>query len=68
MLESFGYVLLSLGFVAWFVLLLVALWCSWPASIIGGFVIGGMVLLLIKVLLERVHNAEDNHYSTKVEK
>lgn len=68
MLESIGYMLLGLGFVAWFILFVAALWFSWPSSIIGGFIIGGLVLLLIKVLLDRVKNAEDNHYSKNVEK
>jgi predicted membrane protein len=67
-LEKVGYALLGVVCALYVVVMLVGLIAAFPWGIVGLIAIAGIGLLLIKVVRERVANAEDDYYSKNVDK
>ena len=66
--EKIGYVCLGLVAVCSLVAMFVGMVAAFPFGLIGLVAIVGVGVLLIKVIKERLANAEDNHYSKTVDK
>ena len=66
-LEIIGYVLLGIVFCVYAVSIIIGLVAVFPWGILGLLAIGGIGLLLIKVIGERLRNSEDTYYSKNVD-
>ena len=66
-LEIIGYVLLGIVFCVYAVSIIIGLVAVFPWGILGLLAIGGIGLLLIKVIGERLRNREDTYYSKNVD-
>jgi putative Mn2+ efflux pump MntP len=67
-LEKIGYLCLAIVAVAWLTAMLVGIVVASPASWLGLVALVGIGVLFVKVLKERLRNAEDDHYDEHVEK
>ncbi len=67
-LEKIAYTLLGCVCAVYLVVMFVGLIAAWPWGIVGFIGVAGIGLLLIKVIRERLGNAEDSYYSNKVDK
>ena len=66
--EKIGYLCLGLVAVCYLVAMFVGMIATFPFGLIGLIAIVGIGALLIKVIRERLANAEDDHYSKTVDK
>ena len=66
--EKIGYLCLSLVAVCYVVAMFVGMVAAFPFGLIGLVAIVGVGALFIKVIKERLNNAEDDHYSKTVDK
>ena len=66
--EKIGYLCLGLVAVCYLVAMFVGMVAAFPYGLIGLVAIVGVGALLIKVIKERLNNAEDDHYSKTVDK
>jgi hypothetical protein len=67
-MEAIGYLILALAAIAWFCVILFGLVAAFPWGLIGLVAIVGVGFLLLKVLVERIDNEEDNYYEKNVDK
>ena len=66
--EKIGYLCLGLVAVCYAVAMFIGMVAAFPFGLIGLIAIVGVGALLIKVIKERLNNAEDDHYSKSVDK
>lgn len=66
--EKIGYLCLGLVAVCYLVAMFAGMIATFPFGLIGLIAIVGIGALLIKVIRERLANAEDDHYSKTVDK
>ena len=66
--ERIGYVCLAIVAFCYLAAMFVGMVATFPFGFIGLIAIVGVGLLLIKVIKERLTNAEDDHYSRNVDK
>jgi len=66
--EKIGYLCLGLVGVCYVVAMFIGMVAAFPFGLIGLVAIVGVGALLIKVIKERLGNAEDDHYSKTVDK
>lgn len=62
-----GYTLLGIAALCYGVAIVVGLVVAWPWGILGLIALLGFGVLLIKVITERLHNREDDHYTDSVD-
>lgn len=67
-MEIAGYVILAIAAIGWLVIMIARMVKVFPDGIIGLIAILGLGILLIKVLRDRLHSKEDDHYSRTVDK
>jgi hypothetical protein len=67
-LEKVAYALLGFVSVLYVAVMVAGLVAAFPWGIVGLIAIVGIGLLLIKVIRERIHNAEDDYYSKNVDR
>jgi hypothetical protein len=67
LLEWLGMLLLALAALGWLVLAIGAAATSLPVGLIGLAALLGTALLLLRVLLDRLGNREDDHYDRNVD-
>jgi hypothetical protein len=67
-METIGYLLIAIVALCWFGLMLFGMIMAFPFGIIGLIGIVGFGFLLMKVLVERLDNKEDDYYSQNVDK
>ena len=63
-----GYLCLALVAVCYVIAMFIGMVAAFPFGLIGLIAIVGVGALLIKVIKERLNNAEDDHYSKSVDK
>lgn len=68
MLKNLGWLLLLLAFAAYLVGIVVALVMAFPLGLIGFMLIGGLGLLFLQALLDRLNNPEDAYYAKNVKR
>ena len=66
--EKIGYLCLGLVAVCYRMAMFAGMIATFPFGLIGLIAIVGIGALLIKVIRERLANAEDDHYSKTVDK
>ncbi len=66
--EKIGYVCLGVVAACYLAAMLIGMVAAFPFGLIGFVAIVGVGVLLIKVIRERLANAEDDHYSKTVDK
>ncbi len=66
--EKIGYLCLGLVAVCYLVAMFIGMVAVFPFGLIGLVAIVGIGVLLVKVIRERLNNAEDDHYSKTVDK
>ena len=66
--EKIGYLCLGLVAVCYVIAMFIGMVAAFPFGLIGLIAIVGVGALLIKVIKERLNNAEDDHYSKSVDK
>ena len=66
--EKIGYLCLGLVAVCYVIAMFIGMVAAFPFGLIGLIAIVGVGALLIKVIKERLSNAEDDHYSKTVDK
>ena len=66
--EKIGYLCLGLVAVCYVIAMFIGMVAAFPFGLIGLIAIVGVGALLIKVIKERLNNAEDDHYSESVDK
>ncbi len=66
--EKVGYLCLGVVALCYVVAIFLGMVAAFPFGLIGLVAIVGVGALLIKVLKERLNNAEDDHYSKTVDK
>ena len=67
-MEKLGYLLITGFFVAITLITLEAIEEFYPDGLIILLIYGGLFVLFIKVLRERLSNKEDDHYSKEIHK
>ncbi len=67
-LKNIGYALLIIAVLIWFAAVLFGMIQVFPFGLLGLIIFLGFGLLFIKVLAERLINAEDDYYDKNVEK
>ena len=67
LLERTGLLLLALAALGWLALFVGAAATSLPVGLIGLAALLGTALLLLRVLLDRLGNREDDHYDRNVD-
>ncbi|MCA8931322.1 MAG: hypothetical protein KDA49_02580 [Rhodospirillaceae bacterium] len=68
MVEKFAYAVLGGVALTYVVALIAGLIVAWPFGLIGLVVLAAVGALFIKVLRDRLHNAEDDYYSRNVDR
>ena len=66
--ERIGYVCLAVVAACYLAAMFVGMVATFPFGLIGLIAIVGIGLLFIKVIKERLANAEDDHYTRNVDK
>jgi hypothetical protein len=66
-LEMVGYTLLGIVALIYGIAIVVGLVAALPWGIVGLIALLGIGVLLIKVIAERLHNREDDHYSKTID-
>ena len=66
--ERIGYLCLGLVAICYLAAMFAGMVATFPFGMIGLVAILGIGVLLIKVIKERLNNAEDDHYSKTVDK
>ena len=66
--EKIGYLCLAVVALCYLGAMLVGMFAAFPLGLIGLVALVGVGALFIKVLKERRSNAEDDHYSSTVDK
>ncbi len=66
-LEIVGYTLLGIVALAYAAAIIIGLVAAMPWGIVGLIALLGIGSLLIKVIAERLHNREDDHYSKHID-
>lgn len=67
-METIAYSLLAIVALVWLVAIITGMIVAFPFGVIGLIVLFAVGLLFVKVLKERLANAEDEHYSKNVDK
>lgn len=68
MVETAVYIVLGVLAAGYLLAVVAGLMAVWPWGIIGLVAIGAIGVLFVKVLRERLNNAEDDHYARNVDK
>ena len=68
MIETAVYVVLGTLAAAYLLAIVAGLVAVWPWGAIGLVGLGAVGVLFVKVLHDRLNNAEDDHYSRNVDK
>ncbi|MCB9958807.1 MAG: hypothetical protein H6843_09410 [Rhodospirillaceae bacterium] len=68
MAEKFAYAVLGGVALTYVIALIAGMIVAWPFGIIGLVVLAAVGALFIKVLRDRLNNAEDDYYSRNVDK
>jgi membrane protein implicated in regulation of membrane protease activity len=63
-----GFVSLGLAAFVWLGLAFGFVLAAFPENAVGVAALGGILLLLLRVVLDRLGNSEDDYYDKKVEK
>lgn len=66
--EKIGYSLLVIIVALYLVAMFVGIIATLPYGLVGLALIGGIGILMVKVVVERLKNKEDDYYSEKVDK
>jgi hypothetical protein len=66
--EKWGYSLLSILAVIYLIAMFVGMIAAFPFGLPGLLLIGGIGVLLVKVIKERMQNKEDDYYSKEIDK
>lgn len=66
--EKIGYSLLAIIVALYLVAMFAGIIATLPYGLVGLALVGGVGVLMVKVVIERLHNKEDDHYSEKVDK
>lgn len=66
-IEIFAYILIGFVALCWIIAMLVGMILAFPFGLIGLAGIVGFGLLFVKVLIERLENRDDDHYSNDVD-
>jgi len=66
--EKIGYTILAVVAGCWLLAVLFGAIAALPYGLIGLLAIGGIGILFIKVLRERLSNKEDDYYSKNVDR
>ncbi len=66
--EKWGYSLLSILAVIYLIAMFVGLIAAYPFGLLGLLLTGGVGVLLVKVIKERMQNKEDDYYSKEIDK
>ena len=66
--EKWGYSLLAIIAVVYLIAMFVGMIVAFPYSLLGFLLMGGIGILLVKVVKERLKNKEDDYYSKEVDK
>lgn len=66
--EKVGYLCLGIVAICYVIAMFVGMVAAFPFGLIGLVAIVGVGALFIKVIKERLANAEDDHYSKTVDK
>ncbi len=66
--EKIGYAILAVVAACWLGAVLFGAIAAFPYGLIGLLAIGGIGILFIKVLRERLSNKEDDYYSKNVDR
>lgn len=66
--EKIGYSLLAIIVALYLIAMFAGIIATLPYGLIGLVLIGGIGILMVKVVIERLRNKEDDHYAEKVDK
>jgi F0F1-type ATP synthase assembly protein I len=66
--EKVGYLCLGIVAVCYLIAMFVGMIAAFPLGLIGLIALVGIGALLLKVIRERLANAEDDHYKETVDK
>jgi hypothetical protein len=66
--EKVGYLCLGIVAVCYLIAMFVGMIAAFPLGLIGLIALVGIGALLLKVIRERLANAEDDHYTETVDK
>jgi hypothetical protein len=66
--EKIGYSLLAIIVALYLVAMFAGIIATLPYGLVGLALVGGIGVLMAKVVIERLRNKEDDHYSEKVDK
>ena len=66
--EKWGYSLLAIIAIIYLIAMLIGMIAAFPYGLLGFLFLGGLGILLIKVLKERFHNKEDDYYNREIDK
>lgn len=66
--EKWGYSLLGIIGIIYVIAMFIGMIAVFPYGLLGLLFIGGLVILMIKVLKERLQNREDDYYSREIDK
>jgi hypothetical protein len=66
--EKWGYSLLSIIAAVYLIAMFVGMIAVFPLGLLGLLLMGGIGILLVKVIKERMKNKEDDYYSKEIDK
>jgi len=66
--EKWGYSILSIIAAAYLIAMFVGMIAVVPFGLLGLLLMGGIGILLVKVIKERIKNKEDDYYSKEIDK
>ena len=66
--EKWGYSLLAIIAAVYLIAMFVGMIAAFPYGLLGLLLMGGIGILLVKVVKERLKNKEDDYYSKEVDK
>ncbi len=66
--EKWGYSLLAIIAAVYLIAMFLGMIAAFPYGLLGLLLMGGIGILLVKVVKERLKNKEDDYYSKEVDK